>query len=187
MAEYFYARVSTKEQNLARQQAPESVPEGNVYTDRGSGKNMDRKALQSLLSVLTAGDTLYVWSIDRLGRNIIDLLEMVELFKEKHVTVHFMEERQILDPSEENIMQEAFFGQMAVWANFQRRMILRSQKQGIERAKAEGKFKGSSKRIDRTAVWALHKGGMKQVAIANIMNISQKSVSNILKEQEHNE
>lgn len=185
MADYFYARVSTKEQNLARQEAPGHIPADNIFTDKSSGKNMERKQLKKLLSLLVAGDTLYVWSIDRLGRNIIDLLELVEDLKRRYVTVTFLEEKQTIDPTEDNIMQETFFAQMAVWAEFQRKMILRSQKQGIERAKAEGKYKGSVKRIDRRKVKALSDANYTQAEIAADMGISQKSVSNILREQDY--
>ena len=75
---YGYARVSSRDQNLARQLDALSefgVPKEAIFSDKASGKNFDRPAYQSLISTLHAGDVVVVKSIDRLGRNYDEILE----------------------------------------------------------------------------------------------------------------
>jgi DNA invertase Pin-like site-specific DNA recombinase len=69
MANYFYARVSTKEQNLDRQLMAAGDGYDRIFSDKESGKNFDRPAYQEMKSVLQKGDTVTVLSLDRLGRN----------------------------------------------------------------------------------------------------------------------
>lgn len=73
-----YIRVSTKDQNEARQvkQMQElGIEERNIFVDKQSGKDFDRPQYKALLSMLREGDCLYVSSIDRLGRNYQEILE----------------------------------------------------------------------------------------------------------------
>ena len=88
MAEiYGYARVSTKEQNEDRQLialTEMGVPEGNIFVDKQSGKDFERKQYKRMLRKLGPGTVLYVKSIDRLGRNYADLNEQWRMItKEK--------------------------------------------------------------------------------------------------------
>lgn len=69
MANYFYARVSTKEQNLDRQLMAAGDGYDRIFSDKESGKNFDRPAYQEMKSILQKGDTVTVLSLDRLGRN----------------------------------------------------------------------------------------------------------------------
>ena len=74
---YGYARVSTREQNEARQLIAMrnfGVPEGNILLDKQSGKDFNRPAYKRLLKNLKPGDILVIKSIDRLGRNYDDIL-----------------------------------------------------------------------------------------------------------------
>lgn len=67
-----YIRVSTKEQNLDRQYEALKqyvTDEKYIYSDKASGKDMEREGFQNMLKVMRSGDTLYIKSIDRLGRN----------------------------------------------------------------------------------------------------------------------
>lgn len=82
---YFYARVSTKEQNLDRQlktaKAYKNVD--RVFCDKQSGKNMDRHSYQDLKSIVVEGDEVVVKELDRLGRNKSDIKAEIEWFKER--------------------------------------------------------------------------------------------------------
>ena len=80
-----YVRVSTHDQNTARQL--DGVHLDKVFEEHVSGKNSDRPALQTCLDYVRDGDTLHVHSIDRLARNLQDLLTIVTTLKEKGVTV----------------------------------------------------------------------------------------------------
>ena len=75
---YGYVRVSSKEQNEDRQMialAEVEVPEKNIYIDKQSGKDFDRKSYQKMLRRLKTDDLLYIKSIDRLGRNYEEIQE----------------------------------------------------------------------------------------------------------------
>ncbi len=86
-----YVRVSTKEQNTARQTAAlESLALDEVFIDHASGKNTDRPELQRMIGKLRRGDTVTVKSVDRLGRNTKDLLDLLDQMLKQGVTVQFL-------------------------------------------------------------------------------------------------
>ncbi len=88
---YGYVRVSTKEQNEDRQiiaMHEYGVPEGNIYTDKQSGKDFERPKYRKLLRKLKRDDLLYIKSIDRLGRNYTEILEQWRILtKEKGIDI----------------------------------------------------------------------------------------------------
>lgn len=89
--EFGYARVSTKEQNEARQVESltnAGIPKDSIYIDKQSGKDFDRPEYLLLTKVLREGDTLFIQSIDRLGRNYSEILKQWEyLTKERLVDI----------------------------------------------------------------------------------------------------
>lgn len=95
MAKYFYGRVSTKEQNLARQLAVArnytDIPDENIYCDKQSGKNFDRKAYTELKGILKSGDEVIIKEFDRLGRNKDAVKKELAWFKENSVTVRILD------------------------------------------------------------------------------------------------
>jgi len=88
---YGYVRVSSKDQNVYRQltaMEEENIDRKNIYTDKASGKDFNRRRYKSLLRKLKEGDELYVKSIDRLGRNYDEILnEWNTLTKVKKVDI----------------------------------------------------------------------------------------------------
>lgn len=88
---YGYVRVSTREQNEGRQVVAMKevlIPTTNIYIDKQSGKDFERKYYKKLLNKLQEGDILYIKSIDRLGRNYEEILEQwKQLTKEKGIDV----------------------------------------------------------------------------------------------------
>ena len=76
--EFGYIRVSSADQNTARQLADLDLPHENLYIDRCSGKDRDRPELKNLVRSARAGDIIHVHSLDRLARNLKDLLEIVD-------------------------------------------------------------------------------------------------------------
>ena len=89
---YGYARVSTRTQNLDRQLASirERCPDARLYTDKQSGKDMDRPGYQELKSVLQPGDELYVHALDRLGRNKDEIKDEVRWFRAHGVKLRIL-------------------------------------------------------------------------------------------------
>ena len=89
---YFYARVSTKDQNLARQlEAARAYRHiDRVFCDKQSGKNFERNEYKNLKSVLMAGDEVVVKSLDRLGRNKEATKEEIKWFKDNGITLRIL-------------------------------------------------------------------------------------------------
>lgn len=89
-----YMRVSSKEQNLDRQyEALKSyvTDKDYIYSDKASGKDMERKGFQDMLKAMRKGDTLYIKSIDRLGRNKELIKNYLNQFKEKGIRVKIID------------------------------------------------------------------------------------------------
>ena len=75
---YGYVRVSTKEQNIDRQMTAmrrQGIPEQRIFVDKQSGRDFERPAYRQLMGVLLPGDTVFIKSIDRLGRNYREIME----------------------------------------------------------------------------------------------------------------
>ena len=82
----FYVRVSTEEQNEARQvKAAEEIGAEKIFIDKASGKNADRQQLKEMLAFVREGDIVYCSDISRIARNTKDLLSIVEELKKKKV------------------------------------------------------------------------------------------------------
>jgi len=81
-----YIRISTKEQNTARQDLlMKELGVEKVYTDKMSGKDAERPELQKVMDFVREGDTLIVESFSRFARNTKDLLELTDILREKNV------------------------------------------------------------------------------------------------------
>lgn len=143
-----YVRVSTAEQNSARQEVlMQQLGAQRMYIDRASGKNTDRPQLHKMLSFVRQGDTVVVESISRFARNTRDLLELIEQLNAKEVG--FISKKEAIDTGTPTgkFMLTVF----AAVAELEREYILQRQKEGIALAKQAGKYKGR-KPIDRTAL-----------------------------------
>ncbi len=139
-----YERVSSKEQNLGRQREgllKYGVAEENIFSEKISGKNLDRPELQKLLSVIRKDDKVVVLSMDRLGRNCRDLVNLIEEINEKGVGLHFITEG--IDTSSE--IGKVLLIVIAAFAEMERKNIKERQRQGIELAKQEGRMTGRPK------------------------------------------
>ena len=88
MALIFYARVSSKDQNLERQiYRAKQVKANKVFVDKKSGKNIERSGLQEMFNYIREGDTIEIVSLDRLSRNYNDIKKLVQVLKEKKVKI----------------------------------------------------------------------------------------------------
>lgn len=134
-----YVRVSTEEQNTARQEVlMEQLGVEKMFIDKASGKSKDRPALEEMIAFVREGDTVIVESISRFARNTKDLLNLVEKLTEKKV--EFVSKKEAIDTSTPcGKFMLTVFGAMA---QLEREQILQRQAEGIAIAKAEGKYKG---------------------------------------------
>lgn len=134
-----YVRVSTLEQNTARQEVlMEELGVERIYIDKTSGKSKDRPALDEMMSFVREGDTVIVESISRFARNTKDLLQLIEKLTEKKV--EFISKKEAIDTTTPTgRFMLTVFGAMA---QLEREQILQRQAEGIAIAKAEGRYKG---------------------------------------------
>ena len=134
-----YVRVSTAEQNPARQmELMKSLGVEKIYQEKRSGKNTDRPQFNEMLSFLRDGDTLYVESFSRLSRSTRDLLSTVATLTERGVNLVSDKENFDTSSPQGKFVLTVF----AALSEFERESILERQREGIEIAKAEGKYKG---------------------------------------------
>lgn len=154
---WFYARVSSKEQNLDRQLAAFAAmgaQEREIIADKESGKDLDRRGYTALkTALLRRGDTLVVKSLDRLSRNKADIKNELEYFKENGIRLKVLDlptttidypagQEWILDMVN-NILVEV----LSSIAEQERATIRRRQAEGIAAAKSRGKHLGRPKAI----------------------------------------
>ena len=142
-----YVRISTKEQNTARQDVlMEQLGVEKVYTDKTSGKSMDRPELHKMLDFVREGDTLVVESFSRFARNTRDLLDLTDTLKQKGV--QFISQKENIDT--ESIAGKLMLVLFAALAQFERENLLERQAEGIAVAKAEGRMKGRPKKAEES-------------------------------------
>lgn len=134
-----YCRVSTTEQNTARQEVlMERLGVDKIFIDKCSGKNTDRPALKEMLDFIRADDIVIVESISRLCRNVRDLLEIVDNFRKLGVV--FISQKESLDTSTDTgRFMLTIFGAVS---ELERSYLLSRQREGIEIAKLAGVYKG---------------------------------------------
>lgn len=134
-----YIRISTAEQNTARQEVlMKELEVDSVFIDKMSGKSTNRPELQKMMSFVRDGDTVIVESISRFARNTRDLLELVEQLTAKNV--EFVSKKEAIDtttPTGKFML--TVFGAVA---ELEREYVLQRQREGIAIAKEKGVYKG---------------------------------------------
>ena len=134
-----YIRCSTIEQNEARQQKMMDEHKiTKVFIDKASGKNTERAALKEMLSFVRDGDIVVTESISRIARSTRDLLCIIDTLTQKNVEFISLKESIDTTTPQGKFMLTVF----AAMAELERENILQRQREGIELAKAQGKYKG---------------------------------------------
>ena len=145
---FAYARVSSRDQNLARQMESlkKYVPDDrDIFVDKQSGKNTDRPNLQLLLHALRSGDTLYLHSLDRLGRNKEDIKNILRELNERKIIVRILDLPTSMVTSNDEVtgatmemVNNLLIEVLGYVAEMERRNIRKRQEEGIEIAKEKG-------------------------------------------------
>ena len=190
MANIIYVRVSTSDQNQGRQFAlfkERGIKLDKVFCESVSGKDIKgRPQLQKMLEFIREGDTVYIESISRLARNIMDLLKIVETFREKSVELVSLKE-QIDTSTPQGKFLLSIFGAMA---ELERDTIKQRQKEGIDLALAEGRPYGrpnatiSSTFPDNYKSWKA--GKIKAVEFMKLENLKRTTFYKLVKQYEAN-
>ena len=138
MKKIAYIRVSTLEQNTARQL--DGMTFDKTFEDKLSGANANRPELINMIDYIREGDQVWVHSIDRLARSLIDLHSLVTEITSKGATVHFKIENLTFDGGEHNPHQMLHLSMLGAFAQFERELMKQRQAEGIALAKERGAY-----------------------------------------------
>lgn len=152
-----YIRVSTADQNTARQEAKMKalgIDDRDIYIDHASGKDFNRPQYQNMKSRLRSGDLVYVDALDRLGRNYEAIIsEWKEITRQINADIVVLENETLFDSRKfkamntedsqlGSLMEDQFLSLLSYVADQERKKILKRQKEGIEAARKAGKHLG---------------------------------------------
>jgi DNA invertase Pin-like site-specific DNA recombinase len=149
-----YARISTDEQNLAMQlDALQLAGCQRVFRDEGiSGAATDRRALNDAVSAVAAGDVLVVWKLDRLGRSLAHLIQIITRLEAEGIGFRSLSEA--IDTT--TASGRLLFHVMGAIAEFERSLISERTRAGMAAAKARGQHLGREKKLtEEDARWAM--------------------------------
>lgn len=188
-----YVRISTVDQNEARQiEAMKTDGVEKIYMDKKSGKDFDRPEYQKMISELHRGDVLVIHSIDRLGRNYEEIIdEWRKITKEIGADI-IVQDMPLLNTCQSRdltgtLISDIVLQLLSYVAQRERENIRQRQREGIEIAKAQGKYKGRTKKeIDKELFentktrW--QSGEITKAQFAEIMGISRGTLYKLLED-----
>ncbi|MCT3918032.1 recombinase family protein [Elizabethkingia anophelis] len=180
-----YARVSTQDQNFELQEdALKNSGCELIFKEKVSGAKADRPELERLIEHLRKGDIVVVYKLDRLGRSLKHLLELVDLFNQKEVGL-----QSISDSIDTTTPQgRLFFNISASFAEFEKDLIRERTKAGLEAARARGRKggrrHGMNKEAEQKAILAetyYKEGKMSVIEISKEIGISKMTLYKYLR------
>lgn len=177
-----YARVSSVDQDTARQlEALNQLGLDRLFEDKASGKDTNRPALTEAMLYARTGDTLVVHSLDRLARNLVDLLNIVEELNSRGVSVKFLKENLVFTTSEGDPFSKLTLQILGAFAQFERSLIRERQREGIALAKEAGAYLGRKHALSDEQVKELvsldkANHGKNRKALADKFGISRTSL-----------
>jgi DNA invertase Pin-like site-specific DNA recombinase len=177
-----YIRVSTLDQNTERQL--EAIKLDKTFTDKASGKDVHRPRLKAALDFLREGDTLVVHSMDRLARNVEDMLRMVRELTSEGIAVEFIKER-LTFRGKDAPMDTLMLTMLSAFAAFERSLIRERQREGIAIAKAKGVYKGRKRSLTSEQVKQVRAqvaAGTQKATIARDFGISRETLYQYLRQ-----
>lgn len=186
MANIAYVRVSTVEQNEARQ--VEALKKHNIdkwFTEKVSAKDTNRPQLQAMLDYVREGDTIYIHDFSRLARSTKDLLNIVEYLQEKKINL--VSNKENLDSSTPT--GKLMLTMIAAINEFERQNLLERQREGIAIAKENGKYKGRKAievedKVFETEYQKYMAREITKTELAKRLNVSRPTLDKMIKERE---
>lgn len=170
-----YARVSTEEQSLeAQTERLKAFGCDRIVEEKVSGKSIDgREGLKAIMKLIGPGDVLVVCKLDRLSRTTIEMLQLIQEISERGARFKSLSEDWADTTTEAGLLVVTV---MAGVAQFERARMLSRQRDGIARARAEGKFRGRPAKMPNDEIRTLRANGMGATAIAKHLKIGRASV-----------
>lgn len=173
-----YARVSTGLQNLNLQEDRlNQYGCEKIFSDHISGAKSKRPGLDKAIEFARSGDTIVVWRLDRLGRNMADLITLVNELNERGVSFHSLEENITMDKSSST--GQLLFHLFAAFAEFERNLILERYSAGRIAARARGRYGGRPEKLnkrDLTLLKTLYDNGTPIKTIAEQWKVSRTTI-----------
>ena len=176
-----YVRVSTFDQNVDRQLDGQSLD--RIFTDKASGKDINRPELDAMLAFAREGDTVVVHSMDRLARNLDDLRKLVQSLTKRGVRIEFVKES-LAFSGEDSPMANLMLSVMGAFAEFERALIRERQREGIAVARQRGAYRGRKRSLSDEMVAELHRrvdDGERKAVIARDLGISRETLYKYLR------
>ncbi len=175
-----YVRVSSLGQCTDRQL--DGMPLDQTFTDRCSGRDTNRPALNALLNHVRAGDTMVCHSLDRLARNLTDLRALVTDLTDRGVRVEFVKEN-LAFTGGDSPLQTLLLSMLGSVAEFERALIHERQLEGVALAKAAGRYKGGTPKLSSQRAAQLRErvaAGQPKAALAREFGITRQTLYNYL-------
>ncbi|WEB18013.1 recombinase family protein [Staphylococcus haemolyticus] len=173
-----YARVSTGLQNLNLQEDRlNQYGCEKIFSDHISGAKSKRPGLDRAIEFARLGDTIVVWRLDRLGRNMADLITLVNELNNRGVSFHSLEENITMDKSSST--GQLLFHLFAAFAEFERNLILERSSAGRIAARARGRYGGRPEKLnkrDLTLLKTLYDNGTPIKTIAEQWKVSRTTI-----------
>lgn len=179
-----YVRVSSADQNPDRQL--DGVLVERIFVDQASGKDAQRPELEALLLYVRPDDTVVVHSMDRLARNLGDLLHLVQSLTARGVAVEFLKEHLVFT-GEDAPVATLMLSVMGAVAEFERTLIRERQREGTALAKQRGVYRGRHRSLHPEQIEEVRKrveAGEAKARIAGELGISRQSLYRLLREYE---
>ncbi|EGQ2948337.1 MULTISPECIES: recombinase family protein [unclassified Staphylococcus] len=184
-----YARVSTGLQNLNLQEDRlNAYGCEKIFSDHISGSKSKRPGLDKAIEFARSGDTIVVWRLDRLGRNMEDLITLVNELNERGVSFHSLEENITMDKSSST--GQLLFHLFAAFAEFERNLILERSSAGRIAARARGRYGGRPEKLnqkDLNLLKTLYDNGTPIKTIAEQWHVSRTTIYRYLNKLEDKE
>ncbi|WP_194746608.1 recombinase family protein [Staphylococcus chromogenes] len=184
-----YARVSTGLQNLNLQEDQlKAYGCEKIFSDYISGSKSKRPGLDKVIEFARSGDTIVVWRLDRLGRNMEDLITLINELNERGVSFHSLEENITMDKSSST--GQLLFHLFAAFAEFERNLILERSSAGRIAARARGRLGGRPEKLNRKdlkLLKTLYDNGTPIKTIAEQWQVSRTTIYRYLNKLENKE
>lgn len=188
MTTFAYCRVSTLDQNTGLQEEAilKAHPEAVIRHEKKSGTTREgRDVLALLLDMISNGDRLVVWKLDRLARNLNDLTNIVDLLEKKGASLEILDQR--IDTG--TASGKAFLQMLGVFAEFETNLRKERQLAGIKKAKQEGRYAGrqpvKQAKVDKAL--KLVEEGLSKEEAAKAAGIGVATLYRRLKEKEQSQ